>query len=757
MSTNFSNWFKGSSPLQLAIERGLKQGGDLVAELDELDDYTPKSKGDAKAICEALRQMDAGRIQRPRQGRSPLYTIAGLFQDTESGSDACEFLRLNGTPLLIRLARKAWKEEDFDSSELLFVLKMLAAYGTPEGAGLVIEVARSGFTSEGYLWSVVLRMFEVEHPEARRVFAALSDPLPEKFLAVSLLDAVNHFCLNGGELRHPFDSDEGVRRLEAWLRDADPEKFSYAVSATAALPFLQHPRQDMLFQIAFGHSDGGVQLEAAWAAAKLDRPSGWEKMATLCRDVHHSSRAKTYLRELGREDVIPEDSKRPDFEAKAEFAQWLAHPNELGRPPDELEILDHRDLRWPTDGEVKHMWLIRFRAKDTTGLASDQTGVGLVGSITFCLFSDELDQRHAEDAYAIHCYWEMANHNRITESDVEEPSDYDSLLQQWNGPRLEEAKLIAVSEPGADTSYPRRLVGLASAKIGGMPGWAVLDGPESKWYPADDLPEGHRPNTLLKIHIGRRLLGFKGEPDRKLYLKKPEKPAPEQIECAYEKLLAEAESAGASRRKRLFGGRGGGLLGNYFEDYIEAKRSLHGGNPNLLFTELYERLLGIARSHPDEASALLNIHTPLGDSFQKYVDAQAALQRQSEIVALIELFAPHWEHNLGYGELGSAAIKAGRDDIAEKFFLQFKEKCEDWQRSARMSQLAEIQHRLGKSDEARSLLIECMRKMLEDGRKAEGSDRKLFEEWFQNHRKTFRELFPGESLAAYGLPETTAG
>src|SRR6185295_10194261 len=119
--------------------------------------------------------------------------------------------------------------------------------------------------------------------------------------------------------------------------------------------------------------------------------------------------ATAYLKELGRENVIPEESKRPDFEAKAEFAQWLAHPNELARFPDELEILDHRNLRWPTDGEVKHFWLIKYRVKDTTGLKTDDLGVGLVGSMTFCLFSYELEQRHPEDAYAIHCYWEMSH------------------------------------------------------------------------------------------------------------------------------------------------------------------------------------------------------------------------------------------------------------------------------------------------------------------------------------------------------------
>ena len=65
---NFPNWFQGNTPLQLAIERGLKPGGNLVAELDDLGDYTVEFKGDAKAICLALQAVDEGRVERQKHG-----------------------------------------------------------------------------------------------------------------------------------------------------------------------------------------------------------------------------------------------------------------------------------------------------------------------------------------------------------------------------------------------------------------------------------------------------------------------------------------------------------------------------------------------------------------------------------------------------------------------------------------------------------------------------------------------------------------
>jgi hypothetical protein len=196
------------------------------------------------------------------------------------------------------------------------------------------------------------------------------------------------------------------------------------------------------------------------------------------------------------------------------------------------------------------------------------------------------------------------------------------------------------------------------------------------------------------------------------------------------------------------------LLAKHFEAFVDAKHSLRGGSTARHFADGYERLLRIARQHLQESDSLLDNSSAAGAGFDKYVNALVELQRPLEIVPLIELFAPHWEHNLGYGQLGNAAFKAGRDDLAEKYYLRLKEGLEDWQRVEEMSHLAEIWHRRGKQEKARCLLLECMRKVLEQGRKADGSDRKLYEECFQNHRRTFLRLFPDQPLAKHGLPET---
>ncbi|MBI2924615.1 MAG: HEAT repeat domain-containing protein [Verrucomicrobia bacterium] len=698
------NFLFGKSRLKRAIERGLANGR-LREELMELGDLTLKSRADAEAVCWGLLQLAGGTASL---GQSA-YALAGLFQDVEDGEcDAFEVLRERGIPELLRLFDLIQESpEEDDTNTLLFILKMLALYGTTGGTLKIIEAARRPLKPDGYMWSVVLGNFKSGHPEAELLFRSLRDPLPPDFIGVSLLDAANACLIEGGEMSHPFDSHEGKQRLRAWLTNPDPGEYSCAHSATAALPFISNPDRDQLLDLAMKHPDAGVQLEAAWAAAKLGREDGLGRLADHCRDFKHAQRAKRYLGELGREDVIPAAANDPGFEALAEFAQWLAHPNELGRAPDELEIVDRRNLAWPPEREPKPFWLVKYRAKDTTGLDEDDVECGLVGSTTFCFFSYKLAERPPEDAYAVHCYWEMEQAGLIEESDVKkDPAEYQGLLKQWQGAALENPQMRFVAELSPRLRYPQRLVGLAATRLEDCDGWVVLDGDRSEWYPKPDMPPDAFESVVLKIHVGRHLLGLVGKPDRRKYLAAPPTPKPtEEIIAAYLKLLSEAQKQEGKARKEAFDSFG-----------------------------------------------------PLGKHLEEYANALVRVGREKEIVAVIRLLAPFWDHNAGYGTIGKAAFKCSEHALAEGFFLRLRDNYEDSHRSEEMGLLAEIWCKGEKQEDAKGLLLDCLRRLVAESKTATGSDRRYFEDCFQKQRATLLRLFPSDGqavLAENGLPSST--
>jgi hypothetical protein len=728
-----------SSPLQRAITRGLQPNGDLGKELSDLDDYTLSSREDAQAVCKALETLPSK--QTNKDFSSPLHHLTDFFQDVENREvPAFEVLSKEGIPQLIRIFDAEVAQADTDdekADDLLFLLKILAMYQTREGAEKVVEAAKRPLKPDDYTWHVVLKIFSKGHPHSEYLFKSLSDPLPEKFLAVSLVDSANTAAREDNLKRHPFDSEAGHKRLQSWIEGRNPDHFSYAHSAAATLPFIANPARDQLLDLAMNHPDADVQIEAAWAAAKLGREVGFEVLVKFCKDVNHSDSAQRYLAELGREDLVSAEAKDPSFAAKAEFAQWLSHPSELGQPPDEIEIVDHRKLAWPPEREPKPFWLIRYRLRDKTGLAEDDVDCGLVGSMTWCFFSYNMDQRPPEDVYAIHCYWEMENDGSIDEEEVDAGSEYAVMIRQWKGPRLVSPKVTMVAKISADLKTPATLVGVATAKLDGKEGWAVLDGPRSKWYPKDEQPKDSRDGTLLKIHVGRQLLGFRDEPDRKKYLAAQASPRdPRQIVEAYEKLLADGLNADAEQQGRV--------LSRHFNAYVDALVAVKGTPKSDAIVDVYGRYLKLAQgadaSVREETFDSLGL---LGEHLDEYVDALVSRGRTSEISGLITTLDPYWQNNLGYRRLGSAAFKAGEKDIAERYLSKLREDQEYFFRFEEMGLLADIWHVRGATDQARELLIDCMKKLLAEIKESKyPSDRTMFAKEFQNHRSTFLRLFP---------------
>jgi hypothetical protein len=395
--------------LEAALARGLSPGGDLIHELAQLRDFKIRTANSAHSICLALARLIELPPETPETTlptRTALDWLVGLFQQVET-KEAFEVLLLYGMPPLVHLF-----DEKSDRLDLLFLLKLFALYRLQPGADRIIQAARTGFQQESRLWSVIFRQLDLEHPQADQVMNALSNPLPQGFIGVAYLDWVNTFCLADLVQEHPFDSDEGHAILHRYLTDQDPQRYSYAQSAAASLPFLKRGNRQDLLALSLDHTSTDVQLEGAWASAKLGSAAGVNILSRLCRDPAYSKQACQYLRELDLEEAIPKEVQQPTFQAQSELSNWLAHPDEFGRPPDEIKLLDSREIYWPPTKNRRQVWLFAYHYEvDEDGSEPDhnayQNGVGMVGSITFSLLGETKPDMSPEDIYALHCCWEL--------------------------------------------------------------------------------------------------------------------------------------------------------------------------------------------------------------------------------------------------------------------------------------------------------------------------------------------------------------
>ena len=761
-----------TSPLRRALERGLASDGDIVKELDELYYYDITVRRDAEAVVKALASLTPQQLttrKEENENVSPLHALTDLFDNcSDETGVAYEVFANKGLPELIRAYDEVVRlNREDDHEDLLFVLKTLANFRSQEGAVRIVEAARRPIGPGNYWWHSIFTNFTDEHPQSKFVMRSLRAPLPEPRTAAILLDCANQMMVNDQLSEHPFDTPAGHKQLEDWLLDTSAENSELANDATVALAFVASENRESLLRTALKHPDKRIQIEAAWAAGKAGYEFGVEALTNYSLDIHNSAIVRGYLEEIGKKDRIPAAALEPEFAAKAEFSQWLQHPNELGGVPDELEVVDRREVTWPSDGEKKTLWLIRYRIKDTTGLEPDNTGIGMVGNTTWCFFYYDLEQRPLEDVYAIHTYYEMENEELIQEeelgvdvaTDDSTKPDYSEWLQQWKGAPLENVTMQTIIHASTELPLRNHNVAIATATLSGEEGCIVFDGPRTAWYPKSEQPlsDGELSSTpILMAHVGRQLLGFSMEADRKKYLNSnPKKLPPQQIVDAYEKLLAEIPSAKPERQTELL--ESGGTIPNHFEAYVDAIVELRGEDKNEVTIQLYEKLLAMADTlEGDTKVEATDSFSAIGEQFEAYCKLLIERNRQADVIALVQRFTPLWDHNLGYSILGATAFRAGNEPLAEEALTKLYQDYRELYHFTEFSMLAEIWSKKGEGEKGRQLLIYCLKSLKKDISESEyPEDRLESAKTYKTFYQDYVRIFPThiEDLKKAGLTD----
>jgi hypothetical protein len=377
--------------------------------------------------------------------------------------------------------------------------------------------------------------------------------------------------------------------------------------------------------------------------------------------------AKELLRQLDAETLDRDRVEDPDLRALVDFADWLAFPTELGRYPDDLEIIDRRTLAWPPAHRTLPLWLIRYRARDRTGLDGDDVGVGLVGSTTFCHFGHRPGERPPEDVYALHCACECVDEKLLSMTETA-AADQVRAAVGAAGVALENARAVATVRFAGKSKFRRRVLDYPGAEVlvvagarDGTAGWLVCDGPRTTWVLAADMPEESRASTVAMLHVGRVLLGFATAGiERRSFLRPPEAVDDAAFVTRYQAALAAARDLDGEEREEAF---------NW---------------------------------------------GPLAAHARRYAGLLMKSGREADLRSFIDEVAPEREHPLGYSELGALAFDAGLFDLARRFIENLREAYADHHRSETMAMLARIHAREGRSAEGIALLRDCIARIRAD-------------------------------------------
>lgn len=742
------------SKLERALKRGLKPEGSIAEELDKLQDFELSSQADVRAVCETLAKLLQREVESSPVPAEDFLELAFLFQLVSEGeTPASQTLKRRGIPLLAKLYDRQLERLDPANVEhLLMGLQTLAMYGAEGSERRILTAIRRQLGVEDAQWEEIFLTLFTPPIASDEFFSKIKLNLPAGKTGLALLQAANDASLEGDLPTHPFDSVAGRDRLRVWLSNQDEGDSAYR--AAVALAFVSEEIRKQLLPLALEYPDPSVQLEAAWAAGRNGDEQGLRLLARATLGLDLSVRAQQYLEELEREDLIPEEAKDPDFSARAKFSDWLQHPNELGVPPDEVEIIDRRELKWPLEEQPRTVWLVRYLLRDSLGLDPDDVGCGLVGSVTLCFFDPNMLRRPPEDVYAFHCCWEMEQAKLIQVQEAESAELSDELVKLLKRP-IEDPSLLASARVVSKLQLPSRKFYVAEGKVDGAEGWLLFADSETAWYPKSEHPESTSAETILRLHLGGKLLGFKEQPNRKEYLSRQlPKRTPAEFVSAYEQLMEEFWGASPADQALLFVET---PLSSRFEEYLEALATTKGGNKDQYLLEKFSEILDWAEEVDEPArKAAFGVSGLLSKHFEEYIAALLSSGSAESVPVVCERFAPHWDNLRGYSRLGNALYEAGRADLAEKWFGKIAENVEYRHLVLDMGLLAEILHRRGETQQAKELLLDCLSKQASEARKAgppeqSAAVRKLY----GVYRETYLKLFPngGAELESKGLPE----
>lgn len=237
---------------------------------------------------------------------SLLLDIRGVKEDSPT---LLQLLREQAMPELIRLLRTGRSTTTYTddcTSNLMFILQILAGFQTVAAIREIADTARFGLCADNGLWTTVQEAL-LEDPTMCRFYfdelrgASLSGMIRDNLLYVSVCSQ-----LSSNNLRSPFDSPLGHKQLEHWLIADDPDEISMARLSAYDLATLEDSERMRLLELASQHADTQVRMNAAWSRVKFGDRSGLEVLQAFCNhtDEETCDEARARLKALEKSESV---------------------------------------------------------------------------------------------------------------------------------------------------------------------------------------------------------------------------------------------------------------------------------------------------------------------------------------------------------------------------------------------------------------------------------------------------------------------
>ncbi len=406
----------GDVTLKQGLERALESDDEgLISTINNIWPQEVDGAAEAELLVQVLARFPVSVAKRER-AVSALDTVLEWCHAAE-GRRAKRVLERGAPAHLLRIF-DALIEDAAEDAELFHALMQgvaaMALFEMQEGVSRMLRASQIEDQWGNLGWHAVYVNVvpKKKHAWVGALVEGLKADIPGGMIGILFLDLCSLQASVKQLREHPFNSRLGVQRMTSWLKQENGAQVSFAESVCLSLHFLSESDRAQLLKIADESPEPHVRIAAAKARIDLDDESGFETLREIGNDPRYALGIIRYLMENQAPiERFPERLTAPGFKsflAKAELCEWLAHPNEFGRPPQKIRKMDSRKIYWPPSDEMRRVYLFRYEYPPRDGKKKPTIGVGMVGgATTFSLFGEVTEDMEPEEMYALHCAWEL--------------------------------------------------------------------------------------------------------------------------------------------------------------------------------------------------------------------------------------------------------------------------------------------------------------------------------------------------------------
>lgn len=279
---------------------------------------------------------------------------------------------------------------------------------------------------------------------------------------------------------------------------ADSVALIVALCDTFALVEYEPAVQNIVSAMTLRHRR--VQTESAAALARLGYPEGQTALVAMAQEPVSRLRVLAYAEELGFLEKISLELQGEISIAESQLAIWLSEPEQMGLAPTTIQLMDNREMYWPSYEHPVQCFLFRYSYGRGENAHSN---IGICGPLTHA-FAADIRHLTPEDCYAMFAGWQTTHQEIFLLNSQQAEQLHGSEMRRLQGllteQQLDDVNLETVA------SFFGEIVLIATGNQDQSPGTAVVDQNEVTWVSAGNVDAPLDWELALAIWRGRRLL-----------------------------------------------------------------------------------------------------------------------------------------------------------------------------------------------------------------------------------------------------------